>query len=128
MFADLRGFTAASEEKLPYDVVFLLNQYLGQMSDAIENSGGYVDKFIGDGIMAIFGIDKSPQEGSREALHAARAMGDVLKTLNMSLAADLDQPLDIGIGLQTGSAVLGRVGVAGASGRIGAKQTNYRPW
>ncbi|NNF78821.1 MAG: adenylate/guanylate cyclase domain-containing protein, partial [Rhizobiales bacterium] len=56
MFADLRGFTALSENKYPYDVVFILNQYLGQMSTAIEDSGGYVDKFIGDGIMAIFGL------------------------------------------------------------------------
>jgi len=122
MFADLRGFTTASEEKLPYDVVFLLNQYLGQMSTAIESNGGYVDKFIGDGIMAIFGIDKPPARGAREALNAARAMGDVLHALNLSLAADLDNPLDIGIGIHTGPAVLGRVGVAGKAGAIGAKQ------
>ncbi len=122
MFADLRGFTAASEDKLPYDVVFMLNQYLRQMSTSIENSGGYVDKYIGDGIMAIFGIDKSPQVGARDALRAARAMGDTLKALNMSLAADLVKPLDIGIGVHSGPAVLGRVGVAGTSSRIGEKQ------
>ncbi|MFT4729003.1 MAG: adenylate cyclase [Granulosicoccus sp.] len=54
MFADIRRFTSLSENKLPYDVVFVLNQYLGQMSEAISDTGGYVDKFLGDGIMADF--------------------------------------------------------------------------
>lgn len=122
MFADLRGFTAASEDKLPYDVVFMLNQYLGRMSQAIEASGGYVDKFIGDGIMAIYGIDQPAEVGAKNALHAARAMGDALTALNRSLSADLAEPLNIGIGVHTGSAVLGRVGVAGMAGQAGAKQ------
>ncbi|MGI9372143.1 MAG: adenylate/guanylate cyclase domain-containing protein [Hyphomicrobiales bacterium] len=123
MFADLRGFTAMSEERLPYDVVFLLNQYLGQMSTAIEDAGGYVDKFIGDGIMALFGINSSPEEGAKDALRAARAMGGVLDGLNKGLASDLPKPLNIGIGLHTGPAILGRVGISnpqGASQRITA--------
>lgn len=116
LFADIRGFTAMSEAKLPYDVVFVLNQYLGQMSDAISDAGGYVDKFIGDGIMAIFGMDRSMEQGARDALAAAQAMSGVLMALNKSLAADLDIPLRIGIGLHTGPAILGRIGVAGALG------------
>jgi len=116
MFADIRGFTAMSEAKLPYDVVFVLNQYLGQMSDAISDAGGYVDKFIGDGIMAIFGMERSLEQGAQDALAAAQAMSGVLMALNKSLAADLDKPLKIGIGLHTGPAILGRIGVAGASG------------
>lgn len=122
MFADIRGFTALSEAKLPYDVVFVLNQYLGQMSDAISDAGGYVDKFIGDGIMAIFGMEQGPQAGARDALAAARSMGGVLSALNTSLAADLSEPLRIGIGIHTGPAILGRIGVAGASGAKGATQ------
>ena len=123
MFADLRGFTALSENKYPYDVVFILNQYLGQMSAAIEDSGGYVDKFIGDGIMAIFGMGEDASRGADAALRAAKAMGGVLGALNKSLAHDLPEPLRIGIGLHTGAAILGRVGVAqsnGASQRITA--------
>ncbi len=116
LFADIRGFTAMSENKLPYDVVFILNQYLGQMSAAISGAGGYVDKFIGDGIMAIFGMEKSVEQGVLDALNAARAMGNVLDALNVSLEADLDQPLNIGVGIHTGPAILGRIGVAGASG------------
>lgn len=116
LFADIRGFTALSEKKLPFDVVFVLNQYLGQMSDAISDAGGYVDKFIGDGIMAIFGMERGPESGAREALAAARAMGGVLAALNRGLAADLDEPLMIGIGIHTGPAILGRIGVGGAAG------------
>ena len=81
MFADLRGFTALSENKYPYDVVFILNQYLGQMSAAIEDSGGYVDKFIGDGIMAIFGMGEDASKGADAALRAAKAMGGVFKMI-----------------------------------------------
>jgi adenylate cyclase len=55
MFADLRAFTQMSEGRLPYDVVFLLNQYFKAMGQAVEAQGGRVDKFIGDGIMALFG-------------------------------------------------------------------------
>lgn len=116
MFADIRGFTAMSEDKLPYDVVFVLNQYLGQMSDAISDAGGYVDKFIGDGIMAIFGMERSVEQGARDAIAAAQAMSGVLLALNESLAADLDNPLTIGIGVHTGPAILGRIGVADDSG------------
>ncbi|MEM8685734.1 MAG: adenylate/guanylate cyclase domain-containing protein [Pseudomonadota bacterium] len=112
MFADLRGFTALSENKYPYDVVFILNQYLGQMSAAIEDSDGYVDKFIGDGIMAIFGMGQDASKGADAALRAAKAMGGVLGALNKSLTHDLPEPLRIGIGMHTGSAILGRVGVA----------------
>lgn len=116
MFADIRGFTSLSENKLPYDVVFVLNQYLGQMSDAISNAGGYVDKFLGDGIMAIFGMDKTLEQGARDALAAAKAMDIVLSSINESLSADLDKPLTIGIGIHTGPAILGRIGVKGGSG------------
>ncbi len=123
LFADLRGFTALSEDRFPYDVVFILNQYLGQMSTAIEDNGGYVDKFIGDGIMAIFGMGQPADQGAQSAIRAAKAMGGVLGALNKSLVADLPEPLRIGIGLHTGHAILGRVGVAqdnGASQRITA--------
>ena len=116
MFADIRGFTSLSENKLPYDVVFVLNQYLGQMSDAISDAGGYVDKFLGDGIMAIFGMEKTLPQGARDALAAAKAMDLVLSSINTSLAADLDKPLSIGIGVHTVPAILGRIGVKGGSG------------
>ena len=116
LFSDLRGFTKMSENELPYDVVFLLNQFLGSMSEAIEDSGGYIDKFMGDGIMVIFGMDRPVEEGARNALRAARAMSGVLDGLNMSLADELPSRLNIGIGIHTGDAILGRIGVASTSG------------
>ena len=112
VFSDLRGFTRLSEGRLSYDVVFLLNQFLGRMGEAIEDSGGYVDKFMGDGIMAIFGMDEPVQVGATKALAAARAMGGVLESLNLTLREELPQKLEIGIGIHTGLAILGRIGAA----------------
>lgn len=110
LFCDLRGFTSMSQGRLAYDVVFLLNQFLGRMAETIEDTGGYVDKFMGDGIMAIFGMDASPEEGARQAINAARAMGGVLESLNQSLHVALPAPFSIGMGLHSGSAILGRIG------------------
>lgn len=112
LFADLRGFTRMSEGKLPFDVVFLLNQFLGQMAGAIHDTGGYVDKFMGDGIMAIYGIDRPLTQGALEAIAGARAMGGVLTGLNQSLREDLETPLSMGIGLHSGPAILGRIGAS----------------
>ncbi len=112
LFADLRGFTTLSEHRLPYDVVFLLNQYLGQLSEAIEEHGGFVDKFLGDGVLAIFGKDDGADAGARQALAAAKAIGGVLTALNASLQHDLHQPLELGIGIHAGPAILGRIGSA----------------
>ena len=74
LFADIRGFTSISEGKLPYDVVFLLNRYFRATGQAIEAAGGRLDKFIGDGVMAIFGLNSEPQVACRQALDAARRM------------------------------------------------------
>jgi adenylate cyclase len=119
MFCDLWGFTRLSEQRLSYDVVFLLNQYLGRMSEVILDTGGYVDKFMGDGIMAIFGMDRGAKAGAVEALQATRAMGGVLNALNQSLREELRGRLEIGIGLHAGPAILGRIGAAGRASAAG---------
>jgi adenylate cyclase len=110
LFADLRAFTRMSEGRLPYDVVFLLNQYFKAMGQAVEAAGGRVDKFIGDGIMALFGVDQDAAAACRQALAAARAMAFALEGLNQELAHDLPEPLRIGIGLHVGPAILGEMG------------------
>ena len=110
LFADLRAFTAFAERRLPYDVVFVLNQYFAAMGDAIEQSGGYLDKFVGDGVMALFGLHGDPGRGCLEALRAAVAMAEALDTLNQTLAADLAEPLQLGIGIHVGSAIVGEMG------------------
>jgi adenylate cyclase len=114
LFADLHGFTRLSETRLPYDVVFLLNRYFAAMGQAIETVGGRVDKFIGDGVMALFGDAPGEQAGRacRQGLMAARAMGLALEKLNEKLAHELDEPLRIRIGLHVGPAIVGDMGFA----------------
>ncbi|MBF0383209.1 MAG: adenylate/guanylate cyclase domain-containing protein [Magnetococcales bacterium] len=110
LFADLRGFTAFSEKRLPFDVLFVLNRYFRFMGTAIEKEGGHLDKFIGDGIMALFGLDGDAKKGCLNALKAAKAMGRELETLNVSLLDELDDPLRIGIGIHVGHVIVGEMG------------------
>ena len=110
LFADLRGFTAIAEQKLPYDVVFLLNRYFAATGSAIDRAGGYVDKFIGDGVMALFGLETGLHEASRAAVHAVRNMADELTKLNQSLEHDLPEPLRMVIGLHCGPVIVGKMG------------------
>jgi adenylate cyclase len=110
LFADLRAFTRLAEHKLPYDVVFLLNRYFRAMGTAVEQAGGQLDKFIGDGVMALFGVGGRPSEGCRQALAAARAMSEGLSELNQSLSHDIAEPLRIGIGIHAGHAIVGEMG------------------
>jgi len=76
----------------------------------VQAAGGRLDKFIGDGVMAIFGLDREPEVACRQALDAARRMGVALDDLNEALSGDLDQPLRIGIGLHAGHAIVGEMG------------------
>jgi adenylate cyclase len=115
MFVDIRGFTALSEGRLPYDVVFVLNRYFAAMGRAIEAAGGHVDKFIGDGVMALFGIERGAQAGCREALAAARLMSERLPELNASMRAEFDRPLRIGIGIHCGPTIVGEMGYGNAA-------------
>ena len=110
LFADLRDFTRLAEGRLPFDTVYLLNRYFRGMGQAIEAAGGHVDKFIGDGVMALFGIDHAPDRAARQALAAARAMAGRLEELNAELKGDLREPLRIGIGLHQGPVIVGEMG------------------
>ena len=110
LFADLRGFTALSERRLPFDVVFILNEYLGLMSELVRRNGGVVDKFIGDSVMALFGVATTGEVGSRQALAAAAGMMEELATLNRRLSVQVSETLNMGIGIHAGPAILGRIG------------------
>ena len=88
MFADIRSFTGIAETKLPYDLVFFLNSYfcIGGASD--RRAGGMIDKFIGDGVMALFGVENGPEEGCRQALAAAQAMVEQVDALSRALSEE----------------------------------------
>ncbi len=119
MFVDLRNFTSLTEAQLAYDVVFLLNQYLDRVSAVIRAEGGHVDKFIGDGIMAIFGMDTGAEVGARQALNACRGIEAVMQALNEEKGPQFRDPIRLGVGLHLGQAILGRIGSAGADGSRG---------
>jgi adenylate cyclase len=115
LFADLRAFTRLAHQRLPYDTVFLLNRYFRAMGTAVDAAGGHLDKFIGDGVMALFGIDGTRAEACRRALAAARQMSVNLEELNRSLGPELPEPLRIGIGIHIGPAIVGEMGYARAT-------------
>jgi adenylate cyclase len=110
LFADLRGFTTIAEHKLPYDVVFLLNQYFELVGDSIDSAGGIANQFTGDGAMALFGLQVGSVEGCRQALTAASELVHRLADLSHNLTEELDVPLRMGIGIHTGPAVVGQMG------------------
>lgn len=110
LFADLRGFTRMAESRLPYDVVFLLNRYFESMGEAIERAGGIPNQFTGDGVMALFGVSSGPERGAREALTAARDMQRALSRLSADLHEELPESLRLGIGIHSGSTVVGHMG------------------
>jgi adenylate cyclase len=110
MFLDLRGSTALGERLLPYDTVFLLNRFFAEMSAALRETGGHYAQFNGDGLMALYGLERGVERGCRDALIGAAAMFRRLAMLNESLAAEMGQELRMGIGIHTGEAIVGTMG------------------
>lgn len=110
LFADIRGFTAISEKENPEKVVNLLNTYFSAMTEIIFDHGGTLDKYIGDGLMAIFGAPTATEEDALNAVKAAVTMQKRLVSLNEELRAEGTGPISIGIGLHTGEATIGYIG------------------
>ena len=110
LFADIRGFTARSENSTPEAMIALLNRYYAEASAAIHARGGAIDKFIGDGLMATFGVPQPLPAPERNALEAAQDMLVRIARLNTELAAEGLAPLEIGIGIHSGEVLAGYVG------------------
>jgi adenylate cyclase len=110
LFADIRGFTALSERENPKKIVGLLTRYFSQMSEIIFAHGGTLDKYIGDGLMAIFGAPNATPEDAENALRTAITMQRRLATLNEQLESDGFSRISVGIGLHTGVATVGYIG------------------
>ena len=116
LFCDLRGFTRRAEHWLPFDTVFMLNRYFEMVGEAVEASGGYLDKFIGDGALALFGLGTSSDVACRQALAAAAGVARGLQAMNAEFAAELGEPLRIAMGLHVGNTVVGDMGYGSATG------------
>jgi class 3 adenylate cyclase len=113
LFADIRGFTTLSESLAPEAVITLLNRYFDRVVDQIHHQEGAVVCFMGDGIMAIFGAPKRLPNPCEAALAAAKGMQSEVVTLNETLVREGAAPIQIGVGLHAGDAVIGQVGSSG---------------
>ena len=112
LFADIRGFTRMSENLSPEEVIAFLNDYLGHMVTCVLDNGGVLDKFIGDAVMALFGVpvSRGPQEEARAALRCALEMSQRLEEINVARLAEGKTPIDIGIGVHSGELIAGNIG------------------
>ncbi|MFL6337241.1 MAG: adenylate/guanylate cyclase domain-containing protein [Pyrinomonadaceae bacterium] len=110
LFADIRGFTRLSEHAPPERVVQLLNNYFTAMSDVIFAHGGTLDKYLGDGLMALFGAPTASPDDACNAVAAAVQMQRRMEGINAQLRAEGLSEIAIGIGLHTGVATVGYIG------------------
>ncbi|KIC41513.1 guanylate cyclase [Ruegeria sp. ANG-R] len=111
LFLDMRGFTARTTGQLPYDIVFLLNRFFDAIVPAITAQGGVVDKYMGDGLLAMFETADAASSASA-GLRAASGIGRALERFNQQLGAEGSPPVRIGMGLHLGDLVLGEIGAA----------------
>lgn len=110
MFVDIRQSTALVENRLPFDVVFILNHFFEAVAGAVVEVGGTPNQFLGDGMLAVFGTNTQPREACRDALRAARRIVERLDEFNASLAGELARPITIGIGIHAGTVIFGEIG------------------
>jgi adenylate cyclase len=110
LFADIRGFTSYSENKPPEEVVARLNFYLDEMTGVVFRNGGTLDKYLGDGLMAVFGAPLVLDQHAAKAVACALEIQRSVSRLNDEWLARGQQPLAIGIGINSGSVLVGNVG------------------
>ncbi len=110
MFVDMRGSTKLAEKQLPFDTVFIVNRFLGAVSQAVIECGGQPNQFVGDGQLALFGLSTGPQTACRQALRAAAMISANVDELNQFLSHDLREPIRFGIGIHGGEVIIGDIG------------------
>jgi adenylate cyclase len=112
LFADIRGFTSLSERLPPYDVIYILNRYFNHMGRVIDAHGGYIDNYMGDGLMALFGVD-DPTDAPLRAVRAGLRMIEEVRVLRPHFESLYDASFRIGVGIHFGEAIVGTVGATG---------------
>jgi len=110
LFADIRGFTRISEHAQPERIVSLLNRYFSAMTDIIFAHGGTLDKYLGDGLMALFGAPTATPDDASNAINAAVAMQRRLLGINVELINEGLPEIGVGMGLHTGEVIVGYIG------------------
>jgi adenylate cyclase len=111
LFSDIRNFTTFSEVTLPYDVIHILNRYFYEMDAIIERNGGYVDNYMGDGIMALFGTE-SDEDAALNAVRAGLEMLEAVEKMKPYIESLYQWDFQIGIGIHYGIAVIGTLSAA----------------
>ncbi len=110
LFVDLRGSSKFSEHHLPYDVLFILNRFFLEMSDTLTESHGHYAQFEGDGLLALYGLERGLEQGCQDVLRGAIEMQEKINQINQKLKNELKEPLKIGIGIHCGLAIVGTMG------------------
>ena len=110
LMSDLRGFTSLSETRDPEEMVQLLNRYLKRISRVILKYDGMIDEFIGDAILTVFGVPEKHESDPMRAVACALAMQNALMELNEELLLEGHPALEMGIGINTGSVIVGNIG------------------
>ncbi|RBP12253.1 adenylate cyclase [Roseiarcus fermentans] len=110
MFVDMRGSTRLAEKRLPYDTVFLINQFLNAVSSAVIEAGGQPNQVLGDGLLAVFGLEQPPDEACRAAIAACARIAGAVDRLNDALAHGPVEPIRFGVGVNAGLVIAGEIG------------------
>jgi adenylate cyclase len=110
MFSDVRNFTTMSEALGARETVSMLNEYFERMVDVVLSHRGVLDKFIGDAVMALFGVPFNGEHDADDAVKVANAMFVALRELNRERRSDNKAPINIGVGISTGVVVVGNIG------------------
>jgi adenylate cyclase len=110
MFVDMRGSSRLAEGRLPFDTVFVINQFLSAVSSAVIGAGGEPNQILGDGLLALFGMGAKPEAACRQAIAACAAIAARVETLNSALAYALLEPIRFGIGVHAGVTIAGNIG------------------
>jgi len=110
LFVDMRGSTQLAEKRLPFDTVFIVNRFLGAVSQAVIDNGGQPNQFVGDGMLALFGLATGQRNACRQALQAAAGIAANVEELNQFLSHDLREPIRFGIGIHGGEVIVGDIG------------------